>query len=185
MEKKKREKGSITSWIIIFVFIIQFIIFFNLITSLKGTTTFLLFNAFTLTIVLELLFSNEKIRTLEYEIYEFDFWNKSEGTSGEYIKAYWYSETELYAYYFMNFQYKNKILKETPKDIEKFFNNSFHKPSPFKTKEEVMKKILEEVREYLKAKGSSENVKIKGINVLETLTLEELEHEVNKLNSNK
>ena len=108
------------------------------------------------------------IRTLDFTIFEFGFWDKKKS---EYVKAYDYGRTNLYAGYFLQYQTSLYTNSTTIEDIENRTNSRY---ILFSSTEDVMRAILSEVRVLMKAEMKEQNITIRNISTLETISVEDL-----------
>lgn len=176
--KKKREEGYYSCWVSLIVFLTfttTWIIYSNYFhIKPEVIVLFSFLSVICLALSIELMFKSEPIKIAEFIIFEFDFWDINER---EYVKAYDYGITEFCAKYIMHFQDSTFISSTTPEMIEEKFStkcsyNGYEQP--FKTKEELMEKLLKYAETVMKKQGASENIRIKGISINETISLNEL-----------
>jgi len=109
------------------------------------------------------------IKTLDFIIFEFEIWNKEKS---EYVKVYDYGRTNLYAGYFLQYQTSLYTNSTTIEDIENRANSRSY--LPLSSKQSVMEAILREVKDLMETEMEKQNVTVRNISTLETISVEDL-----------
>jgi virulence-associated protein VapD len=109
------------------------------------------------------------IKPLHFIIFEFEIWNKEKS---EYVKVYDYGRTNLYAGYFLQYQTSLYTNSTTIEDIENRANSRSY--IPLSSTEAVMRAILREVKDLMKTEMEKQNVTVRNISTLETISIEGL-----------
>jgi hypothetical protein len=182
-EKKRREGERTASWVMSIIFL-GLTSFFITLWGIEGFSFGFKVEDFVLLgiasaisglfgiIAWMLSFVEEHIRNKEYVIFEFEIWDKD---SAEYVKGYDYSINTISARYFMNFQIGNSENVVTSEDIEKRYSrDSDFTITPYFSKEELMKDILDRIKSAISDKMEEQNIKIKNITTSEVIPVEEL-----------
>ena len=182
-EKKRREGERTASWVMSIIFL-GLTSFFITLWGIEGFSFGFKVEDFVLLgiasaisglfgiIAWMLSFVEEHIRNKEYVIFKFEIWDKD---SAKYVKGYDYSINTISARYFMNFQIGNSENVVTSEDIEKRYSrDSDFTITPYFSKEELMKDILDRIKSAISDKMEEQNIKIKNITTSEVITVEEL-----------
>lgn len=182
-EKKRREGERTASWVMLIIFL-GLTSFFITLWGIEGFSFKFKIEDFVLLgiasaisglfgiIAWMLSFVEEHIRNKEYVIFEFEIWDKD---SAKYVKGYDYSINTISARYFMNFQIGNSENVVTVEDIEKRYSgDSDFTITPYFSKKELMKDILDRIKSSISDKMEEQNIKIKNITTSEVITVEEL-----------
>lgn len=182
-EKKRRSEGRAASWIMLTLFLGLTSLFM----ALWGIEGFPFefkvddFLALGITLAISfclgavswmICFGEEHIRDKEYVIFEFEIWDRD---SAKYVKGYDYSVNTISARYFVNYQIGNYENVVTPEDIEKRYSgDSVFTRTPYFSKKDLMKDILDIIKSSINDKMEEQNIKIKNITTSEVITVEEL-----------
>ena len=116
---------------------------------------------------------------LEYIIYYFEKWNKKEQIyEPRYIIDRKIIMSEfIFHYHIKDYEYTRSI-KELEDYINGFLNDSYSTFEGYRSKKEVMEKIVEEVKSLIMNKKAKENVLVRNVKTLETFTIAEIEKKI-------
>lgn len=178
MKEIKREDGNIISWIT-FIF---FIIWVTGCSFLWYKTGFdFEIGTFSVTLMLTLMFggfmvtvfkSREKIKTISFEIYEFQLWNEH---LLSYQTRYDYARTSLMANYYLTFRRPDSIDSPEIETIKNNIKSTLNYGIPgYETKEHCMYHLIEDIKEILKNRKINVDINIKDINFVETVNVDDM-----------
>lgn len=170
--KNNRSRISSTVWFLIVMFIFAM-------TLLNGVETnndrifwgVIFIGIFLVNIKLGFWFYKYYTIPHSYHIIEYERWDKS---TEKYVKVYDFYEAFEYEKYFLFFKigdyYENFDLKK----ITKYLNNNSNHGDYYKTKEEVMKKIMDRVSQFISISKEENNEIILNIQEKDVLLYSEL-----------
>lgn len=178
-EKKKKTERSYVGWIFLLVFISWNVLWVS-VWSHEGFTFD--WGVATLISLVTLVSGSlfwmvakdwDYIRTSEYTIFEFELWDTE---TAQYVKRYDYGSREIYANYFLNWQTGNSETYSTEEDILNRYNDTERicKSYGYINKEEVMKRILDNIRSSISNKIEDQKIRVRNVSTLEVITVEEL-----------
>ena len=183
MEKAKRERGIIAAWVwtlIILCWIAGGIFLATINFGIGGLVIWILITAFLGLISSSYIWNEQYVKTLEYSIYEYDKWSRSEQ---EYVKRYVYESKTLTTIFVYNHQLKevenSKSLEEVEENILSCIDKGWGRIE-YKTKDDVMRSVVEEIKYLITKDKTEENILIKNISSLETFTVDELAKKLEK-----
>ena len=178
-ETKKKTERSYVGWIFLLVFISWNVLWVS-VWSHEGFTfnwgVAAIITLITLTVGSLFWMSSvdwDHIRTSEYTIFEFELWDTE---TSQYVKRYDYGSREIFANYFLNWQTGNSETYSTEEDILNRYNDTerFTKANGYINKEEVMKKILDNIRSSISNKIEDQKIRVRNVSTSEVITVEEL-----------
>jgi hypothetical protein len=183
-ETRKRDKSEIvwtTVWLVLIVGWSSFMIVTSIVTNfwsmpikdifmllfLCNIPNFVFFCGFGF-----MLKQSNHVRTIEFLIHEYERWNWKESRYEKfYIKETIYlTENFIYHKYI-----GDSIEKMTPEELENYCKNmSGDYYYGYKTKDEVMISILNDIKKFIADDKANENIKIRNVKTLEVLSVDEL-----------
>jgi len=178
-ETKKKTERSYVGWIFLLVFISWNVLWVS-VWSHEGFTfnwgVAAIITLITLTVGSLFWMSSvdwDHIRTSEYTIFEFELWDTE---TSQYVKRYDYGSREIFANYFLNWQTGNSETYSTEEDILNRYNDTerFTKANGYINKEEVMKRILDNIRSSISNKIEDQKIRVRNVSTSEVITVEEL-----------